>query len=146
MSDILGLHGFNTSNGTEKLIVVWNNRFRIYNSGTGGWTGTGGSLTLNTKAEMRTFLDELFLVNGVDSIYNYDGTTWTTTNNLNESLISTYIESYNVRLYLGKIKISGTSYPSRVWYSELPKSDGALYWGIQAGSDLSQTALSAVIT
>jgi hypothetical protein len=146
MSNLLGLHGYNKTNGTEELIAVWQNSPRVYNSGTGGWTNAGLSLTNNTKAEMRTFLDQVFLTNGVDANYNYDGSTWSTTTNLNSALIGTYVENYNVRLYLGNIKISGVAYPSRTWYSDFPKSNGTLVWGIQAGSDLEQTISTDVVT
>ena len=146
MSDILGLHGYNKANGTEQLIAVWKQAPMTYNSGTGGWNKAPIVLTTNTKAEMRTFLDHTFLVNGTDPNYSYDGTIWSTTVNMNTGVIGTYIENYDARLYLGKVTIGGTSYPSRVWYSDLPKSDGSLTWGLQIGTDLAQTADSAVIT
>lgn len=117
----------------------------IYNSSTGAWNKAPITLTTDQKAEFRTFLDYSFMVNGVDPNYSYDGTTWSALTNLSDSPKAYYIEKYNVRLYLGNITIGSTEYASRVWYSDLPEDD-AITWGLETGSDLAQTADSAVIT
>jgi len=119
----------------------------IYNSVTGGWNKAAGvTLEPNTQAEMRTFLDYLFLVNGVNSNLSYDGTTWSDSVNVRNSPIARFVEKYNTRLYLGYIKINSNTFRSRVWFSNLPKANGTLEWGMETGTDLSQTASSAVIT
>lgn len=146
MADLLGIWGYNQADGDEELVVSWRSSPRVYNSETEGWTSAGLNLTANTKAEYRTFLDQVFHVNGVNANYNYNGTNWSTTRNLNTSVIGKFIENYNVQLYLGNIVLAGTAYPSRMWFSDLPKADGSLTWGIESGSDLAQTAESAVVT
>ena len=66
--------------------------------------------------------------------------------NVNPSVKGKYIKKYNTRLYLGNVTIAGVSYPSRVWYSDLPKADYTLRWGIESGTNLVQTADSATVT
>ena len=145
-SDLLGFHGYNRANGVERLIAVWAKAPMIYNPDTEGWNRAAGiTLTADTKAEFQTFLDYAFMVNGVDPNYTYDGTTWSTTVSLGDAPIAKFIAEYNVRLYLLNIKIAGVSYPSRMWFSDLPKNN-LVTWGLETGSDLVQTANSAEIT
>lgn len=144
-TDLLSIFGYNKANDTEKLIIVWSQAPMIYNSTTGSWEKAPITLTAYKKAEFRTFLDYAFMVNGVDSNYSYDGSVWSTTTNLNDSPKAYFIEKYDVRLYLGNITIGSTAYPSRVWFSDLPKNN-AITWGLETGSNLAQTASSAVIT
>ena len=143
--DLQGCHGYNKSDGTERLIVVWAKAPMIYNPTTEGWNRATITLTANTKAEFQTFLDYVFMVNGTDPNYTFDGTTWSTTVSLGDAPIGTYITEYNIRLYIGNVKIAGVAYPSRVWFSDLPKNN-LVTWGLETGSDLVQTASSAVIT
>jgi hypothetical protein len=144
-TSLLGIHGYNKADDTEKLIAVWDDAPYVYNSSTEEWDKASVTLTDSTKAEFRTFLNYAFMVNGVDSNYSYDGTTWSTSTNLSDSPKGYFIERYDVRLYLGKITIGSTSYFSRVWFSDLPKNN-AITWGLETGSDLAQTEDSATIT
>ncbi len=141
-TDILALAPFNNAAGTEKLIAAIAATPYVY---TASWASASLSLTTGTKAEMRTFLDYLFYVNGVNANYSYSGSAWSTATNLSDSPKAYFIENYNVRLYLANITIVTTAYASRVWYSDLPSAD-AITWGLETGSDLAQTAASAVVT
>lgn len=143
MSNILGLWGQNFSNGTEELIAVWGKAAMVRRSSQ--WILTNGYITAGTKCELESFLDCAFMVTGVDANQCYDGSHWSTIKNLGDSPKAYFLKRYNVRLYLGNITIGSTAYPSRVWFSDLP-IDKAIKWGLETGSDLSQTAGSAVVT
>ena len=145
MSSLLGLFGYNKANGTEKLIAVLANAPMIYNSSTGGWNKAAIYLTSDKKAEMRTFLDYAFLVNGTNPNYSFDGTVWSTVTNLSDSPMGFYIETYDVRVYLLDVIIAGTRYYSRCWFSDLPKNN-KITWGLETSTDLVQTASSAVVS
>jgi len=142
-TDLLGIYGYNKANGTEKLIAVWSRSPMIQNAGS--WEMAPITLTPYQKTEFRTFLDYVFMVDGTDPNYSYDGTTWSTTTNLTDSPIGHYIENYNVRLYLLDVTILGTRYYSRVWFSDLPKNN-KITWGLETGTNLVQTAASPTIT
>jgi hypothetical protein len=141
-SDILGLKSHNFANGTEELIAIWYKTPMIRKNN--AWIRSGPSLTPGTKAEMESFLDNVFLVNGTDVNWNYDGSAWSSEKNFYDSPISKYIKRHNARLYLYNIKIGGVSYPSRVWLSDLPKNN-QITWGLETGNNLIQTAGEAEV-
>lgn len=140
---ILGIKGHNFSSGTEELIAVWSRAPMIYRSGS--WEKAPITLTADQDAEMESFLDHLFLVNGTDPNYSYNESLWSTTTNVLGSPIAKHVKKYGVKLYLFNIQIAGVSYKSRCWMSDLPKNNG-ITWGLETGDDLAQTADSAVIT
>lgn len=144
-TDLLGVFGYNKADGTEKLIAVWSRAPVVYNSTSGSWELSSVTLTAYQKCEFRTFLDYAFMVDGVDANYCYDGSVWSSTTNLADSPKGYYIENYGVRLYLLDVTIGGTRYYSRVWFSDLPKN-GTITWGLETGTNLAQTAASAVVT
>ena len=145
MATTTGLYGYNKSDGTEKMIAIWCRAPVIYNDTLETWEKAPITVTVDQKWEFRTFLDYMFMVDGVDPNYSYDGSVWSTDTNLADSPKAYYIENYSVRLYLGNINYNDTDYPSRVWFSDLPKND-KITWGLETGSDLAQTADSAVVT
>jgi hypothetical protein len=142
---ILGITRYNNKAGKSELIAVWKNAPMIYNTTTGGWNKAGIHLTAGKEASFETFIDCLFITNGTNPMYCYNGTTWEV-GNVNPSVKGKYIKRYNTRLFLGNVTIAGVSYPSRVWYSDLPKADYSLRWGIESGTNLVQTAGSSVVT
>ena len=140
---INGIHGQTFADGTEELIVVWNDHPFVYSS---GWNCQPITLTTNTDCYFDSFLDHVFMVNGTDSNYSYDGTTWSATTNLQDSPIAKFVKEHNTRLYLYNISIGGTiDKPSWVWYSDLPKN-GQITWGLEYGTNLVTTAASAEVT
>lgn len=106
--------------------------------------GPGINLTNDTDAYMSSFLDEVILTNGIDSNWNYDGSLWTQTNNVDGSPIAKFNIVLGPRIYLLNIKINGVSYPRKVWYSDLPGP--TLTWGLESGTDLVQTTGSNEIS
>lgn len=146
MTDMLNLHGFNKSDGTDKIIANREGVFKIYNSSTGVWDNVAAPVfDPSALIDSENFLDYAFFVNGTTSNYSYDGSTWSSSTNLADSPKAKYIKEYNLQLYLGYIDLRGTTYRSRVWVSDLPKNNGVV-WGLETGTDLAQTADSAVVT
>lgn len=144
MSDQLVLHGYSKSDGTDKLITNREGVFKIYNPTTEVWDNVATPvLDPSTLIDSENFLDYAFFVNGTSANASYNGS-WGTTN-LSDSPKAKYIKEYNLRLYLGYIDLRGTSYASRVWFSDYPKNNG-IKWHLETGTDLAQTASSAVIT
>lgn len=146
MAGIHGITRYNNKAGKSELIAVWKNAPMIYNTSTGGWNKAGSVYgTANLDTSFETFVDCLFMTNGTDKVWCYNGTTWEV-QNVNASVKGKYIKKYNTRLYLGNVTIAGVSYPSRVWYSDLPRADGTLRWGIESGTNLYQVAGSPIVT
>lgn len=139
-----GIHGQAFSSGTDELWVVWNSVPKKYDSSL-GWVNAPVKLSASTDVYFESFLDGMFMVNGSDSNYFYNGSTWSTTTNLADSPKGKYIKEHLTRLYLYSVVMAGTTYQSRVCYSDFPKN-GQITWGLETGSDLSQTASSAVVT
>lgn len=141
---INGIWGHSFASGTESLIVVWNNHPVIRSSS--AWVHQPVTLTTNTDCYFDSFLDTVFMVNGTDSNYSYNGTSWSTTTNLTDSPVAKFVKEHKTRLYLYNVKLGAAiSKPSWVWFSDYPKN-GQIKWGVEYGTNLSQTASSAVVT
>ena len=145
MANILGLHSHNFSSGSEQLIAVWHSTPIVRKND--AWENHGVHLTAETKAEMESFVDCAFLVNGVDHNFCYDGNRWAARQKNLWSCPDAYlIRREGVRLFLGDVTINNKRYKSRVWHSDLPGADNSLSWGLEFGTNLVQTANSAVVT
>lgn len=147
MPEIQCLHGSNFADGTDKLIAIRNGVIYIYDPNLAVWKYRSyPTFTSSLRMDTENFLDHSFFVNGTDFNYSYnDNGYWSKENNLHDSPKAKYIKEYKLKLYLGNIVIRGTSYPSRVWFSDLPK-DNEIQWGIETGTNLVQTAASAIVT
>ncbi len=145
MADILGLHSMNFQSGSEELIAVWHSTPMVRKGD--AWENHGVNLTEGTKAEMESFVDCVFLVNGVDNNLCYDGNRWAAQQlNLRSSPNGYLVKREGVRLFLGDVTINDVRYKSRVWHSDFPRADNTLSWGLEYGTNLVQTADSAVVT
>lgn len=144
---ILGAGTLNTSGGGENLIAFSGTDAYKYNSGTEAWDAQSRTFTASQKFEVEQFLNMMFEVNGITDVpQSYNGSSWSTSTNVTDMPKARYIRELNSRLYLFNINIPiGGSFPSRVWYSNLSKNN-TLSWGLETGSDLGQTATSAVVT
>lgn len=129
--DILGMCSAYKADGTMKQIVVCdgaiNSDAYTYNPITGAWTPHLLSLTTGAKAEFEYFLDGWFMVNFSDATRWNDFTQWYTTTNVTNAPKGRYIKLYLSRLYIAYCVTGGTTYPSRVIYSDLP-SGGTISW------------------
>lgn len=142
---INGIHGHRFTNTTEELIVVWNNHPVIRRSS--AWVHQPVTITTDTDVYFDSFLDGVFMVNYSDANYFYSGSeTWSTTTNTTDSPYAQFVKEHKARMYLYKIKIGGAiAKQSWCWYSDFPKN-GQITWGVEYGTNLSQTAASATVT
>jgi len=115
---------------TRKHIVVCDaaTESEVYVLSGSTWTQQAQNLTATAKARGTDFVDYFFLVNYSDATRSYSGSGWSTSTNVTSAPKAKYIESYRNRLYLGYCDVGGTDYPSRVYYSSLPASDGTITW------------------
>jgi len=130
--DILGaVYGYKPSDGTQKQIVIAdgaaNSDAYTYNPITGAWTIHNLSLTTGAKAEFEYFLDGFFMVNFEDATRWNDLTQWYTTTNVTNAAKAKYIKLYKSRIYLAYVVSGGSTYPSKITYSDLPSS-GTIAW------------------
>lgn len=129
--DILGICSAYKTDGTQKQIVITdgasNSDAYTYNPTTNEWTPHQLSLTTGAKAEFEYFLDGWFMVNFSDATRWNDFTQWYTTTNVTNAPKGKYIKLYLSRIYIAYCVSSGSTYPSRVIYSDLPDS-GTISW------------------
>ena len=147
MTEVLAVHGINYSAGTDMLIANRAGTFKEFNNTTLEWDNvTSFSWSADYLIDSTNFLDHAFFVNGNDTNRSRNSSgTWSTTTNLTDAPLANRIRAHNLRIYLGGVKINSTWYRSRVWFSDLPKN-GQITWGLETGTDLSQSAGSAVVT
>jgi hypothetical protein len=145
MSDILGLIGYNSPAGTNKLLAAFGNDIIDVNSG----LGYGLNLTTGNKAYFETFIDTIFFTNGVNAMRSFVGGTWSKSFSLPKQIVPKYIKksANNAQLLIANAILtpgSGTpiNYKSYVFKSNFPKLGKAvtgsaiaqsLEWGIESG-------------
>jgi hypothetical protein len=122
--NILGAISGYKSDGTMKQIVIADGASEsdayTYNTTTNTWTPHHLSLTSGARAEVEYFLDGIFMVNFDDVTRWNNYTQWYTTTNVTDAPKAKYIKLYNSRIYLAYVVDSGSTYTSRVVYSDLP--------------------------
>ena len=120
-SDILGLYNFRDSGaGTNNQLIAVNGTIAYYLSGA-TWTSKRTGLTSGAKARFSTYLDFVFMVNGVDATAIWDGNpanSFLTTGNAASAPIGKFIENFRSRMWIA----GNESYPDRLYYSSLPSS------------------------
>lgn len=154
MAEIQGLQGINFANGDEHMIKNRAGEMKIYNSSDDSWNNFQWPTTdTSTLIDSCVFLDYAFFVNGEDDNLVYSngytyygvGGVWSEYTNLRNCPKSARVEEYGLRIHMARPTINGTTYSSRVIYSDLPSND-KIEWGIEYGSDLATTEDSAVVT
>lgn len=141
MAIIDGTGGFNPSTGSSTLFVAYGND--LVNLSTG--LGYSVNLTAGNRSEFATFLDNFFQVNGIDNNHRFNRTTWIDETLARKAPIAKFILSAKTRLFLGNVKYNGTTYASRVWYSDLPKNNDIQY-GIEYGTDLQSSSQNTQVS
>lgn len=145
MAEVDGIIGYNSPSGTNKLFAAFGNDVVDV------LTGLGYSLNLTSgnKVQFESFIDIVFLVNGVDKMRSFVGGAWSDSLSLPKQIIPKYIKkSVNTaQLLIGNCSLtpgsgSSLSYKSYVFKSELPRlgksASGAaiaqsIQWGIESG-------------
>lgn len=122
--NVLGLVAGYKSDGTQKQIAIVdgasNSDAYTFSTASNTWTNHGLSLTTGAKAEFERFLDGFFMVNFSDATRFNNLSAWSTVTNVTDAPKAKYIKLYLSRLYLAYPATGAGTYPSRVYYSNLP--------------------------
>lgn len=123
--NILGMvNAVRASDGTQKQIVVADGNTSsdayTFDPTTNVWTPHHLGLSTGSKAEFESFLNGFYMVNFTEPTRFNDLNQWYTTTNVTSAAKAKYIKQYFSRIYLGYVVSGGTTYPSRVTYSDLP--------------------------
>ena len=123
-TDILGLYEFRDSGtGSNDQSIVVNGATVYYLAGS-TWTSKR-TVTTGNKAEFTTFLDYVFMVNGVDTTMTWSGDSGTNfgTTNAVDAPVGYYIENFRSRVWIA-------NNTDRVYYSSLPSTatPAAITW------------------
>jgi len=116
-TDILGLFEFRDSGtGTNNQLLMVNQGNLYYLSGS-SWTSKR-AVSIGYKAEFTTFLDYIFMVNGVDATMTWNGDTGSDFGYTNASAapVGYYIETFRSRVWIANNL-------DRVYYSSLPSAE-----------------------
>lgn len=154
MNNVDGIGGFNKIDGTTKLIAAFGNDLVDVQTG----LGYKQNISSGNKAEFETLLDNMFFQNYKDQPRHFDGITWKKTLN-NKTPLARYMKRWKTQLYLGNCKfpqqtintwdkdpISSTvaaadiTFPSRVFYPDVPSDRKTLKWGLLYSSKFSTVA------
>jgi len=114
----------NNAGGTN-AVIYWNNAGTWETSKTDD-TAVATPTNFN-RSRFITFVDYLFRINGIQitaSSINVNGDAWGTTN-CPATITPTFGEVFKDRVYLGR---NGTTNASRLYWSDLPDSTGAVDW------------------
>lgn len=130
---IKGLHSYRGASGTRELLVASGNTggaidIFIYDSSTDTFTPQSRSYTAGSTVEMATFIDRVFITNINDASETYNGTTFSTSDQLTDAPKAKYPLPYLDRMYFAYIDVTGTTHYSRVAYSTIPDVDGNISW------------------
>jgi hypothetical protein len=146
------LHAYASQSGAESLFATTD--IGIYNTTTAGAVGSAvmtltNGYTISTSINTGSGYSYFFLVNGVDTLKQFDGTTWTSVATLGSTATSSYsyIEVYRQRLffikknsleleYLPSNSISGTpvNYPMGAYFRQGGYLVAMIPWTIDGGA------------
>lgn len=130
---INGIHSYRGAAGTRELLVASGAvggavDIFIYDSSSDSYTPQGRSYTAGSTIEFATFIDRDFIVNINDASETYNGSSFSTTDQLTNAPKAKYPFAYLDRMYMAYIDVSGTTHYSRVAYSSIPDVDGNITW------------------
>lgn len=131
--EIKGMHSYRGAAGTREFLIAAAltgtpvDVFK-YNSATDGWIQQGRAYTAGSTPEFATFLDRVFAVNINDASETYNGSSWSTSDQVTNAPKAKYLMPYLDRMYFAYVDITGTTHYSRVVYSSLPDINGDIIW------------------
>lgn len=142
MTNLQALHGYNrAASAVNKLFAAYGNDIIDVDTN----TGYNQNLTPNKLGQFATYMDYDFYVNGNDATRSFNGTAWSKLGVVNRAPIAKYAMPFQAKLYLAYLTINSQVFPSSIWVSDLPYNN-SVRWGLEYGSNLTQTAGSAVVT
>lgn len=150
-----GIHWFEyDSSGTTTRLAMMVTAAKLWKMDDldGTWDDITGTLTITAgnHCDFENFLNEVYITNGNDAPFKWtgsgDGATFTVPTGLTKAK---YVKQFNNYLFLANVTVSGTSHPSRLYYSaykdtatwpstnfiEVAKNDGQEITGIRVLSD-----------
>jgi len=114
-TDILGVYEFrDAGDGTDNQVIAVHDTVAYYLSGS-TWTSKRTGLTTGYKADFTTYLDYMFMVNGIDATQTWDGDTGTTFGN---TYVSGAPVGISIEVFRNRVWIVDAD--DRLHYSSLP--------------------------
>lgn len=112
-SQMHSLYNFQKKNGTSYLIRAMGTHIQLFNTGTGLWADTAKTITANQRFGYLTDSanDIMYGSNGTDTVWSWDGTTFTDVAAIPKGVI---MEIFEQRLYVSGV----TAEPLTVYYSK----------------------------
>lgn len=123
---ITGGIGWIEDDGTKWELRTTGTELQYNNSGT--WTTLDNGFTSGLPTEFVVANNKVYIFNGTDNTHSFDGTSTTLNNCLTDLGTSVPTGKYatfwkNYMFVFGSSKLSGTTYPARVWFSNLADPD-----------------------
>lgn len=123
---ITGLKAWKENDGTKWLVRSTGVNLQYLNSTT--WDNLDTGFTTGLETNFAIANNKLYITNGTENIHSWDGTSVTTNSSLTDLGASIPSGKYliwwkNYMFLAGATALSGTSYPSRVWFSNLGDPD-----------------------
>jgi len=127
-SNVLGLFQFlDEGTGTNHQLLAGVNGTVYYWSGS-AWTSIRAGISATGKMRFASFTDRVIMCNGSEATLGWVGNAGGSfdATNLSSAPVSRYIDVFRSRLWLGNV--NGNSNPSRIQFSSVVSSAGALTW------------------
>lgn len=114
-NEISGLYEFIDKDGTNRYLLTSLGTSVYYLSGA-TWTNTR-TIASGYKSRFSTFLNYVFMVNGIDSTAVWNGSgSWSTSGNAANAPIGKYIENFRTRMWIA----GNSTFPDRLYYTDVP--------------------------
>lgn len=123
--DIDGLHWFEYDSAgtlTRKAVAVAGAKFWKMDDLDGTWDDITGGLTITSgfHCDFENWNNKVFVTNGSDVPFEWDGSTAQTIQNLPIGLTDAkYVAQFNNYLFLANVIVSGTTHGSRIYWSAI---------------------------
>lgn len=144
MANVNFIKGINYDDGNSVLALVYGNDVAIFSGGS--WVGQSQNLVPGDYhiAEGKGYAYLTGLLSDprvIDSSGNFSKVT-----NLTKAPTAAVNQLFRDRQFFGNCVVNGDSYYKRVFYTDIIEKDDGVVWGLDHGSDLSQTADSTSVT
>jgi hypothetical protein len=124
-----GLHWYeydSSGTQTQKLVEVTGGKFLKMDSLDGTWDDITGavSITATNHCDFSNFLNNVYVTNPTDAPFKWGGSGTATNMSVPTGLTKArYNEVFNNYLFYGHCTVSGTSHPSRIYWSTIKDAD-----------------------